>query len=214
MSGFLEEWAERHCKEMPALVAPMVEPAVDPNRIGRKPDPPAEAEGISGADWKPKARMVADSAESEATEPSKPGLIGFEGATSAESPEIEEAPNPAELARASAVLRSSGVRIMALEGGTIIGVWSDLDGPEVRAALRIFGTDELPVRYLDGAGVPIRYKVRRVEGEPVPTSVLVEMELHPEEPWKVRDRMLIEMGWCLKGPRRGMERRDAERRPA
>ena len=26
-------------------------------------------------------------------------------------------------------------------------------------------------------------------------NVLAEMERHPDEPWKVRDRMLQEMGW-------------------
>jgi hypothetical protein len=72
------------------------------------------------------------------------------------------------------VLNRAGVRIMALEGGATIGVWSDLDGPEVRAALRTFGSDGLPVRYLDGAGVPMHYKARRVEGEPVPMNVLSE----------------------------------------
>lgn len=46
-------------------------------------------------DWKPKARVLADSAESEPTKPSKPGSVGFEGATSAESPEIEAAPDAA-----------------------------------------------------------------------------------------------------------------------
>jgi len=45
----------------------------------------------------------------------------------------------------------------------------------------------------------MRYKLRRVEGEPVPLSVLTEMEQHPAEPWKVRDRMLNEMGWCVAG---------------
>ena len=98
-------------------------------------------------------------------------------------------PDPAELARASAVLNRAGVRIMALESGATIGVWSDLDGPEVRAALRAFGSDGLPVRYLDGAGVPMRYKVRRVDGEPVPMNVLAAMEQHPADPWKVRDRI-------------------------
>jgi len=107
--------------------------------------------------------------------------------------------NLAELARGSAVLKRAGVRIMALAGGATIGVWSDLDGPEVRAALRTFGSERLPVRYLDGAGVPMRYKARRVDGEPVPMNVLVAMEQHPAEPWKVRDRMLNEMGWCSKG---------------
>jgi hypothetical protein len=149
-------------------------------------------------DWKPKARILADSAEGEPTKPSKPGSVGFEGATSAESPKIEEAPDRAELACASGVLNRAGVRIMALEGGATIGVWSDWDGPEVRAALRAFGSHRLPLRYLDGAGIPMRYKSRRVEGEPVPMNVLNEMGRHPADPWKIRDRMLNEMRWCSK----------------
>src|SRR5689334_3311104 len=54
-------------------------------------------------DWKPKPPILVDAAESEATKPSKPDSVGFEGAASAESPEIETGPNPAEKARASAV---------------------------------------------------------------------------------------------------------------
>jgi hypothetical protein len=150
-------------------------------------------------DWKPKARILADTAESEPSKTSETNSEVFVGATSAESPKIEAGPDPAELVRASGVLNRAGVRIMALEGGATIGVWSDLNGPEVRAALRTFGSDRLPVRYLDCAGVPMRYKARRVEGEPVPMNVLAAMEQHPEEPWKVRDRMLSEMGWCAKG---------------
>jgi hypothetical protein len=150
-------------------------------------------------DWKPKAQILEDRAESEPTKTSETDSVVSVGATSAECPEIEAGPDPAELARASAVLNRAGVRIMALEGGATIGVWSDLDGPEVRAALRTFGSDRLPVRYLDGAGVPMRYKLRRVDGEPVPINVLAAMEQHPAEPWKVQDRMLNEMGWCSKG---------------
>jgi hypothetical protein len=43
--------------------------------------------------WKPKARVLADATESELTKPSKPSSVGFEGATSAESSEIEAAPD-------------------------------------------------------------------------------------------------------------------------
>jgi hypothetical protein len=110
--------------------------------------------------WKPKAQILEDRAENEPTKTSETDSVVFVGATFAESPEIEAGPDPAELARASGVLNRAGVRIMALEGGATIGVWSDLDGPEVRAALRTFGSDRLPVRYLDGAGVPMRYKAR------------------------------------------------------
>ena len=83
----------------------------------------------------------------------------------ADSPEIRTGPDRAELERASNVLNRTGVRILALEGGTTIGVWSDLDGPEVRAALRTVRLDRLPIRYLDGEGIPIRYSARRVEGK-------------------------------------------------
>jgi hypothetical protein len=47
-------------------------------------------------DWKPNARVLADSAKSEPTKPSKPGFVGFEGGTSAESPEIKAGPDRAE----------------------------------------------------------------------------------------------------------------------
>jgi hypothetical protein len=143
--------------------------------------------------WKPKAHISQDSVKSEPTKPPKPSFGGSDGATFAESSEIEADPNPAELARASDVVNRAGVRIMTLDDGAAIGVWSDLDGPQVRAALRTLGADHLPVRYLDGAGVPMPYKVRHVAGEPVPISVLAEMERHPAEPWKVRDRMLNQM---------------------
>jgi len=125
----------------------------------------------------------------------KPAILDGNSVFATAKPE----PDAAELALASAVLNRAGVRIMRLETGATIGVWSDLDGPELRAALHSMGADHLPIRYLDGAGVPMRYKVRRVEGEPVPMSVLAAMEQHPTEPWSVRDRMLDEMGWRSKG---------------
>jgi hypothetical protein len=122
-----------------------------------------------------------------------------------------------ERAQASVVLKNAGMRLMELEGGTTVGLWSDLDGPDVRAALRIFESYLLPVRYLDGSRVPMRYKVRRVHGEPVPMNVLSEMERLQEKlaqyqralplseqpapaefPWTARDRMLSAMG-CSPG---------------
>lgn len=160
---------------------------------------PTMAKRSRWLDWKPKERILTDSPESKPTKPSKPGSVGFEGAISSEFPEIDAGPDPAELARASEVLNRAGVRIIELSGVTTIGVWSDLDGPKIRAALRTFGTDQLPIVYLDGFGIPMRYKTRRVEGEPVPMNVLSEMERHQAEPWKIRDGMLSEMGWCSKG---------------
>jgi hypothetical protein len=85
---------------------------------------------------------------------------------------------------------------MRVEGVVTIGLWSDLDQPEVRAALHTLGLDWVAIRYLDGVGVPMRDKVRRVDGEPCPMTVLMQMEQHPAEPWAVRDRMPKEIGWC------------------
>ena len=144
-------------------------------------------------DWQPKGGILAEGAENEPTKPSEPGSVGFEGVTSADSPEIEAETEQARSARR--FLNRAGARIMILESGATIGVWSDLYGPEIRAALRTLGNAGLPVRYLDGTGVPMHYKARDVAGEPVPLSVLSEMERQPADPWKVRDRMLNEMGW-------------------
>ena len=81
----------------------------------------------------------------------------------------EEKPEPNEPVRAAAnsLLGRVGMRLMELESGTTVGLWSDLDGPPVRAALAVFGSDVLPVRYVDG-DVPMRFELRRVAGEPVP----------------------------------------------
>src|ERR1039458_2998266 len=87
-------------------------------------------------DWTPETHISLDSAEVGPTKPSKPGSVGFVGATSAESPEIHMEPGPVELARASTVLNRAGVRLMQLDGVTTIGIWSDLDGPGIRKALR------------------------------------------------------------------------------
>jgi hypothetical protein len=98
-------------------------------------------------------------------------------------------PTDQERAAATALLNRAGCRIMRLDGGDAIGVWSDLDSPAIRNALHVLKAEELPIRYLDGPGVPLRYKLRRTAGEPVPTHIRLKMERHPE-PWKVREQML------------------------
>jgi hypothetical protein len=115
-------------------------------------------------DWRPKARILADTAESEPTKPLEPGFVGFEGATSAECPEIEAGPDPAELARASTVLNGAGVRIMAFDDGLAIGVWADLDGPAIREALSTMRLEGVQVRHLDEPDIPARYKSGRMGG--------------------------------------------------
>lgn len=104
------------------------------------------------------------------------------------SPDAGEDNAPTEGQTAAlALMNASGSRIVTLEDGPVIGVWSDLDSPEIRAALRTLGIQH-PVKYLDGSDVPMKYKVRKVAGEPTPLSVLKEMEQHPE-PWVIRDQM-------------------------
>jgi len=170
-------------------------------------------------DWKPKPPILAETApilaetpESEPTKPTKPpsgtrSFVGFVGSTSGHSPKIEAGPDPAsgqaKLTLASGVLARAGVRLMQLETGFTVGVWSDLDSAELRAAIRVFHPDgPPPIRNLDGPGMPDKFKARRVAGEPVPMKVLAEMERNPEEPWTARDRMLKEMNWCPGGERR------------
>jgi hypothetical protein len=97
--------------------------------------------------------------------------------------EIRGEAQPVHVELAASMLSRAGVRIMRLDGQFTIGVWSDLDGAKIRVALRTLDMDHLPVRYLDGSGIPPRYRLRRVEGEPVPMSVLAEMERHSAGFW-------------------------------
>jgi hypothetical protein len=69
---------------------------------------------------------------------------------------LDDEPDQKSIGRALGVLNRVDVRIMRLEGAVTIGVWSDLDGPAIRAAIGAFGSGRLPIRYLDGAGIPRR----------------------------------------------------------
>jgi hypothetical protein len=129
--------------------------------------------------------------------------VELEDSTSTESAKISAdiplEPTQEELAQASALLTRAGIRLMRIDGADHVGIWSDLDGPEVRAALLTYGSGQVPIRYLDGDCIPMKYKLRKVPGEPVPINVLIEMEKHPKEPWIIRDRMLEEMNWSPNG---------------
>jgi hypothetical protein len=120
--------------------------------------------------------------------PNQEVLAGFVGTVSGSFQKVRVEPSAQELAVAGTILSLAGVRLMRLEGGDAVGVWSDLDSPAIRNALRVLGSGELPILYLDGPRVLLRYKLRRAVGDPVPTSVREEMERSPE-PWKVRNRM-------------------------
>jgi hypothetical protein len=69
-------------------------------------------------DWKPKARILAVSAKREPTKPSKPGSVGFEGAPSAESPEIRDKPAAAELGMPWAEWKAAALNQLFKELGT------------------------------------------------------------------------------------------------
>ena len=130
---------------------------------------------------------------SEPPKPPKPtgegpegGSGGFGGAVLGEYQKIEGA---------MAALDRAGVRFLTLDGERVVGVWSDRDGERLRGALREIGAGALTVVYLDGPGVPDRWKGRAAAGEPVPLNVLQAMMAAAAEPWTVRDEMLAAMRW-------------------
>jgi hypothetical protein len=103
-----------------------------------------------------------------------------------------------EATRASAILRVNGVRLLVIDDVPTVGLWSDLDGAHIRAAVARLGSGSWPVRYLDGPGIDTRYKLREPKGQPVPLEVVAAMDeanARGEKAWKVRDRMLRAIDW-------------------
>jgi hypothetical protein len=140
----------------------------------------------------PKSRLAALEPALEVLRNAKKEVLSVlaKSATKAQPRQVERPePTGQELNAATALLNRPGARIMRLETGDAIGIWSDLDSAAIRRALRILAMGELPIRYLDGSGIPLRYKLRRVDGDPVPDYVRREME-QSLEPWKVRDQLL------------------------
>src|ERR1035438_7218498 len=64
-------------------------------------------------DWKPKARTLAESADTEPTKTSETDSVVFVGSTSGESPEIEAGADPAELGGAAGVVKRGGGAVIA-----------------------------------------------------------------------------------------------------
>jgi hypothetical protein len=60
---------------------------------------------------------------------------------------------------------------MRLDGVTTVGVWRDLDGPEIRAALRALGMGTIPVVHLESTQVAPAYRVRRVAEQAKPLGL-------------------------------------------
>ncbi|MGI9074289.1 MAG: hypothetical protein ACR2JB_23920 [Bryobacteraceae bacterium] len=69
-------------------------------------------------------------------------------------------PTLAEIAEAMQLLNLCGVRIMRYDSELRLGMWEDLDGPELRHAIAAVGMHELRVVHLESAEVPIRFKIR------------------------------------------------------
>ncbi len=113
-------------------------------------------------DWHPDPQILADSLGSKPSKPTQRGSDGFDGSYLGEIAKIEIEPNTEQASLD--VLNRAGVRIMRLVEGTTIGVWNDSDGPEIRGALRTLKMDCLPVRHLDGDGIPSKYKYRKIDG--------------------------------------------------
>ncbi len=64
------------------------------------------------------------------------------------------------------LLNLTGCRLLFNTEQLHIGVWADLDSPELRAALKGVNLDEYPVVHLDLANVTPEYKVRRCPRRP------------------------------------------------
>jgi hypothetical protein len=110
-------------------------------------------------------------------------------------------------------LAVAGCRPIEIGGQPAIGIWSDLDHPSLRTAIRDYyaalwpAMAGAPIVYLDGPGIPDRFKERRVPrvptredgrpADPIPLEV-VEAMMRSDEPWKVREHMLDELGWLRK----------------
>jgi hypothetical protein len=140
-------------------------------------------------DWQP-SRNFQKSSESELTKTTKADSGVFVSSHQEQIQKIEHF-SEASIEHAVALLNRTGARIVIYAAGDeATGIWSDLDGPEVRAAIRMLGRGDLPVVYLDSPGCPNHYKVRRVPGELIPLPILAAMEAAASEPWHVRDELM------------------------
>lgn len=148
------------------------------SRIGREPWPASlgevrrEPESLVGVmatrrwlDWAPQAEIAPACPDNELTKPTKGIYVSSVGSTSGhasvsvgfDSSTLGHA-DDAEITRAMRLLNLAGARILDRQN---IGLWSDLDCPEIRNALAVVGMDGLPTIHLDtAADIPMRYKVR------------------------------------------------------
>jgi hypothetical protein len=145
-------------------------------------------------EWSPPSISLADAntEPTEATEGASDGSVGLRSGTRPVVDATACAQSITEPQRqAMALLNGIGARAVWVGPAVYIGLWSDLDSPQLRSTIRTLGWDEYSVMYLDSSGVPPRYKVRRVAGDCVPLHVLRAMEADQTTPWVTRDRMLL-----------------------
>jgi hypothetical protein len=98
-------------------------------------------------------------------------------ATAASSPSIckpvdknQAEPTKEQISDAVRTLNETGCRQWCEGAVHCVGVWSDLDGAEIRGAIATLGLTDSVIRFLDGDGVPLRFRLRhvpdRAPGEP------------------------------------------------
>lgn len=146
--------------------------------------------------WKP-----SDTRPNEPTKPSESSSDVFEGTVSVPFENLESVAERIAISQmqwAEATLFKNGARIIELDGVMTVGIWGDLDSKDLRdaAAIRFPGT---PTSYLDQPDVPAAEKIRKVAGEPLPLSVVSEMEKCHSCPWLKRDELLAAMNWNPQG---------------
>jgi hypothetical protein len=66
-----------------------------------------------------------------------------------------------EINHAMRLLNLAGCRIIAEDCGFLIGIWDDLDGPELRRAIWVLGMGEHRIVYLESRQIAIQFKSRR-----------------------------------------------------
>ena len=103
-----------------------------------------------------------------------------------------------KLERAQAVLRWAGFRVLDIGGERTAVIWATRDCDVVRAALRVVGFGELPVKYFEGGAVPDEYKAWLfAEDDPELTRDIVDAMEQAEasggESWVVRDQRMAEI---------------------
>lgn len=60
--------------------------------------------------------------------------------------------------RANRLIAAAGVRFPRIAGVYVVAIRRERDSPQLRDALEIMGSGAMPVKYLDEADVPARYK--------------------------------------------------------